>query len=144
MTESTADRVRDMLAVTDTPVRLDDDLLEELLRRVRVLFDVDTAAILLHQDGSDELVARAACGLEDEVRQGVKVPIGTGFAGAVAASKRPVLLDRVDASTVANPILWEKGINAMLGVPLLSHDQLIGVMHVGRLDRRRFTRHDAD
>src|SRR6476660_2021698 len=144
MTESTADRLRELLAVTQTPTRLDDDLLQDLLERVRVVFDVDTAAVLLHSDGSDELVARAACGLEEEVRQGVTVPIGTGFAGAIAASRRPVFLDRVDADTVANPILWEKGIRGMLGVPLLNNGRLVGVMHVGRFDDRRFTDNDAE
>jgi phosphoserine phosphatase RsbU/P len=39
----------------------------------------------------------------------------------------------VDATTVANPILWEKGIKVMLGAPLLSGGQLLGVLHVGRL-----------
>jgi putative methionine-R-sulfoxide reductase with GAF domain len=144
MTEPTSDRLSDLLAVTDTPPRLDDDLLQELLQRVRRAFDVDTAAILLSEGASGDLVARAACGLEDEVRQGVKVPIGTGFAGTIAATKRPVFLDRVDETTVANPILWEKGIRVMLGVPLLTNNRVMGVLHIGRFDHRGFTEHDAD
>ena len=51
---------------------------------------------------------------------GIRVPVGTGFAGSIARRKCPVVLDRVDSTTVANPILWEKGIQKMLGVPLLS------------------------
>jgi putative methionine-R-sulfoxide reductase with GAF domain len=121
-----------------------DDLLTELLERVRVILDADTAAVLLVEGGSDALVARAARGLEDEVRQGVKVPIGVGFAGSIAARREAVILDHVDASTVANPILWEKGINKMLGVPLESGEQLIGVLHVGRLAARPFTTSDAE
>ena len=50
------------------------------------------------------------------------------------------MLDRVDATTVANPILWEKGVRAMLGVPLLGHDEVAGVLHVGRLEQRPLTR----
>ena len=65
-----------------------------------------------------DLIARAARGIEEEVRQGVRVPVGVGFAGRIARLKEPVLLDRVDSTTVANPILWEKGIRTMLGVPL--------------------------
>jgi sigma-B regulation protein RsbU (phosphoserine phosphatase) len=121
-----------------------DDLLTELLERVRIILDADTSAVLLMEGGSDDLVARAARGLEDEVRQGVKVPLGVGFAGSVAARREPVLLDRVDSTTVSNPILWEKGIKAMLGVPLISAEQVIGVLHVGRLAPRPFTPQDAD
>jgi putative methionine-R-sulfoxide reductase with GAF domain len=141
-----AEQLRNVLAVIDTALaRLDvEDLLSELLGRIRSVLDVDTAAVLLRNGGSDELVARAACGLEEEVWQGVRVPVGTGFAGSIAQRKCPVVLDRVDATTVANPILWEMGIRKMLGVPLLSGEDVIGVLHVGRLDDRPFTDTDAE
>ena len=141
-----SEQLRNVLAVTDTALaRLDvEDLLSELLARIRSVLDVDTAAVLLRDGGSDELVARAACGLEEEVRQGVRVPVGTGFAGSIAKRKCPVVLDRVDSTTVANPILWETGIRKMLGVPLLSGEDVIGVLHVGRLDDRPFTDTDAE
>ncbi|MGH9055706.1 MAG: GAF domain-containing protein [Acidimicrobiales bacterium] len=115
-----------------------------MLNRVREILDADTAAVLLVDESGHELVARAACGIEEEVRQGVWVPIGTGFAGAIAASKRPVVLDRVDSTTVANQILYEKGIPVMWGVPLLSADKAIGVLHVGRLQDRPFGVDDAE
>ena len=130
--------------MTDTAIatlRID-DLLDELLSRVQDALDADTAAVLLLAPGAGELVATAARGLEEEVREGVRIPIGTGFAGRIAASRGPIRLDRVDATTVANPILWEKGIKVMLGVPLLSADTLLGVLHVGRLANRPFSDHD--
>jgi sigma-B regulation protein RsbU (phosphoserine phosphatase) len=137
--------LRNLLEVTDATLgRLDvEDLLEELLDRIRTGLDADTAAVLLRDGTSEDLVARAACGLEEEVRQGVHVPIGVGFAGRIAKEKSPVVLDRVDSTTVSNPILWEKGINKMLGVPLLSGGDVIGVLHVGRLDDRPFTPSDT-
>jgi serine phosphatase RsbU (regulator of sigma subunit)/anti-sigma regulatory factor (Ser/Thr protein kinase) len=51
----------------------------------------------------------------------------------------PVSLHRVDHTTVLNPILFQKGIRSLLGVPLLAHGDLVGVMHVGTKTRRRFT-----
>ena len=79
-------------AVTDSELgRLDvEDLLVELLERVRGILDADTAAVLLLDKDSGDLVARAACGIEEEVRQGVRVPVGVGFAGRIARSKEPV------------------------------------------------------
>ena len=62
-----------------------EDLLLELLERAREILDSDTAAVLLLDNGGNDLVARAACGIEEEVRQGVRVPVGEGFAGAIAA-----------------------------------------------------------
>src|SRR5205823_11307577 len=78
------------------------------------------------------------------VREGVRIPLGVGFAGSIAATKDAVRLDRVDETTVANPILWEKGIQTMLGVPLLSDGLLLGVLHVGRLEPRPFTDDDVE
>ena len=140
------DRLSSLQALTDTALtRLDvDDLLAELLTRVRDILDADTAAVLLLEGSPDHLVARAASGIEEEVRQGVRIPLGTGFAGRIAATGSPVLINRVDATTVSNPILWEKGIRVMLGVPLLSHEQTLGVLHVGRLQDRPFSDEDID
>ena len=133
-------------AVTDSALsRLGvEELLVELLERVRVILEADTAAVLLLEEDSDHLVARAACGIEEEVRQGVRVPLGVGFAGRIARLKQPVALDRVDETTVSNPILWEKGIRVMLGAPLLLGDQVMGVMHVGRLVDNPFNAADEE
>jgi phosphoserine phosphatase RsbU/P len=140
------ERLQGIEAATDVALRhLDvDDLLAELLGRVAGLMSVDTVAVLLFDKASDQLIARAAWGVEEEVRQGVRLAVGHGFAGKVAATRQPVTLDRVDASTVANPLLWEKGIRAMLGVPLLNGDELLGVLHVGSLSERRFTATESD
>ncbi|HEY3502099.1 MAG TPA: GAF domain-containing SpoIIE family protein phosphatase [Actinocatenispora sp.] len=121
------------LAELDVPT-----LLTEMLDRVRDLLDVDTAVVLLMNRAGTELEATAAAGLEEEVRQGVRVPVNRGFAGRVAAERRPVVLDRVDPHTVINPLLWEKGLRSLLGVPLICTGELVGVLHVGSLRQRVF------
>ncbi|MBV8160787.1 MAG: SpoIIE family protein phosphatase [Acidimicrobiia bacterium] len=145
-TSDAEERLRDLQALTDTRLgQLDvDDLLVALLERVLVVLDADTAAVLLLDERAGELVARAARGIEEEVRQGVRIPVGRGFAGRVAADQRPVIIDHVDPSTVTNPILWETGIKAMAGVPLLVGGKVIGVLHVGTRGTRKFTAADAE
>ncbi|MBB2948643.1 putative methionine-R-sulfoxide reductase with GAF domain [Actinoplanes lutulentus] len=134
------ERLRRLEAVTDATLsRLDvSDLLDELLDRVRDLLDVDTAAILLLDVHAQQLVATAAKGLEDEVRTGFRVAVGRGFAGRIAATRRPVRIDDVTADDVINPILLEKGIRSLLGVPIVNGTDLVGVLHVGSLSRRVF------
>jgi phosphoserine phosphatase RsbU/P len=137
---SAEDRLRDVKAVMDdSQAFLDvDELLTVLLERVLDLVHCDTTAVLLLDQSSNELVARAARGLEEEVRQGVRIRVGTGFAGRIASERRAIVLDEVSPSTVANPILWEKGIRSMLGVPLIAGGALIGVLHVGCFVKRIF------
>jgi len=121
-----------------------EELLDELLARIVVILEADTCAILLLDEERNELVARAAVGIEEEVEQGVRIPIGGGFAGTVAAEKRPVLLPDVDHAHVLNPILREKGIKTLLGVPLMIGDRAIGVLHVGTLKPRVFQPSDIE
>ena len=137
---STAEHVRRLQSVTDAALahlRLD-ELLAALLERTRQILEVDTCAILLLDEETNELVACAAHGIEEEVEQGVRVPVGGGFAGRIAAEKRPVILDDVDHAHVLNPLLREKGIKSMLGVPLVVEGEVRGVLHVGSLVLRAF------
>jgi serine phosphatase RsbU (regulator of sigma subunit) len=144
--KTASDRLVDLQLVADARLgRLGiDDLLGELLERVRAILEADTAAVLLLDQGADELVARAARGLEEEVRQGARVPFGQGFAGRIARLREPVVIDQVDPTTTVNPVLWAKGLRSMLGVPLLADEQVLGVLHVGRLDGRRFEAEDVE
>jgi len=143
---SDADRLRRLQALTDaalSSLQLE-ELLGTLLERTRALLEVDTCAVLLLDEERNELVARAAVGLEEEVEQGVRIPVGLGFAGRVAASRRPVILDDVDHADVLNPILRQKGIKSLLGVPMLAGSDVIGVLHVGSLTPRQFTREESE
>lgn len=138
-------RLRCIESVTDVAVaHLEvEALLADLLDRVRELLEVDTATVLLLDSSSEELVATAARGIEATVRQGIRVPVGKGFAGRIAAEKRPVIIERIDHTNVLYPLLHEHGICSLLGVPLLSGETVIGVLHVGTLTPRQFTGEDA-
>jgi anti-sigma regulatory factor (Ser/Thr protein kinase)/putative methionine-R-sulfoxide reductase with GAF domain len=138
------DRLHRIEAVTDTALaHLDvEALLTELLDRVCELLGVDTAAVLLLDTSARQLIATATRGIEAEVRQGVRIPVGKGFAGRIAAEKRPVVIEQVDHQNVLNPILRQKRICSLLGVPLLAGGAVLGVLHVGTLTPRRFSADD--
>jgi anti-sigma regulatory factor (Ser/Thr protein kinase)/putative methionine-R-sulfoxide reductase with GAF domain len=142
--EAATDRLRDIEALTDAglahlPVG---ELLDELLDRTLGVLGADTAAVLLLDTSGEQLVATAARGLEDEVYQAARIPLGRGFAGRIAATKQPVVIDDVATADVVNPVLLESGLKSLLGVPLLVAGRLLGVLHVGTLTPRRFA--DAD
>jgi serine phosphatase RsbU (regulator of sigma subunit)/anti-sigma regulatory factor (Ser/Thr protein kinase) len=141
-------RLGDVQRVTEAALAYLDleDLLNELLRRIREILRVDTAAVLLVEDDGRTLAARAARGLEEEVERGFRLPIGRGFAGRVAATREPVVIPDLDSSavTVVNPLMREKGVRSLLGVPLIVEGELIGVLHVGSLTERAFSEADVD
>jgi signal transduction histidine kinase len=143
--ETSADALRKLQAVTDAALaHLSlDDLLGELLERIRDALEADTSALLMLDTEREELVARAAKGLEEEVEAGTRIPYGKGFAGRIAATRDIVIIEDVDHSYVLNPILREKGVKSLLGAPLLIGDKVLGVVHVGTLTPRIFTEDDA-
>ncbi|MGH2596956.1 MAG: ATP-binding SpoIIE family protein phosphatase [Actinomycetota bacterium] len=142
---STVDELRRLQSVTDAALQhlTVDALMDELLDRVRDALSADTAAILLIDETGSDLVARAAKGLEEEVRQGVRIPLGRGFAGTVAATGTPRVIEEVNSSNVLNPILLQMGVRSLLGVPLVVNQKTLGVLHVGTLQKRRFTDEDT-
>lgn len=137
--EAAIDRMARVQFVTDVALaHLSlDELLAELLERVRDAMTVDTVAILLLESDGHELVAWAAKGLEEEVALGVRIPVGSGFAGRVAAQKAAVVIDDLNQAEILNPLLDRKGIRSLLGVPLLVQGRVIGVMHVGKFTPHR-------
>jgi len=139
------DRLRRLEHVTDTALAYVEpgDLVRELLERVRELIDADAAVALIHDTDAGVLVPTAASGRGYDVREAIPVPVGQGFAGSVAVQKRPIVLDRVDETTVVNPQLWTQGVQSMLGVPLLAAGRVVGVLHVDSVTPRRFTEDDV-
>jgi signal transduction histidine kinase len=143
---SDIERLRRLQAVTDAALAhlSVDELLSELLDRISSALEADTCAFLLLDPDRNELVARAAKGIEEEVEQGVRIPVGKGFAGRIAAERRTVALDDVDHADVLNPLLRERGIKSLLGAPLIARGRVMGVVHVGTLAPRHFREDEAE
>ena len=96
--EEAVARLRDLEVISEAALtHLDlDRLLQDLLDGVRTVMRTDTAVILLLDETGDELVASWARGLEEEVEARVRVPVGKGFAGRVAATRSPVFIPDVE------------------------------------------------
>ena len=141
-----SERLRDLQSITDAALAYLplEGLLDELLSRVIGILGADTSAILLLEDDDSTLVPRAAKGLEEEVERGIRIPVGRGFAGRVAATRRPVRILDVAEADIYNPILREKGLASLLGVPLILEGNVVGVWHVGTLTPRAFDDEDVE
>ncbi len=138
--EDAVERLRGLEVISEAALsHLDlDGLLANLLDGVRKVMHADTAVALLLDEESEELVARWARGLEEEVEAGKRVPLGRGFAGRVAAERRAIFIPDVSQADLVNPMLAEKGLHSLLGVPLIVEGRLLGVLHVGTMQSRVF------
>ncbi len=118
------------------------NLLHQLLDCIRRVMAVDTVTVLLPTEDGQQLAVHATLGLEEEITKGIRIPIGQGFAGRIAASCKLTIVDNLATVKVVSPVLRSKGIKSMLGVPLQTEDRVSGVFHVGTLRHRQFTKDD--
>ena len=133
-------RTRKLQRVTDAALSTLslEHLLPELVCRVCDALAVDNAAVLLvDQTGTLEL--RAAEGVQ--AGTSVRLAIGEGFAGRVAAQRAPLAIRGEGLEIIINPAL--RALRSLLGVPLLANDRVIGVLHVGTREERDFTEQDV-
>jgi hypothetical protein len=94
------------------------------------------------QEG-DVLRVRAAMGLEREVELGFTLSVGEGFAGTIAAESKPLALASASSDPlVKSPVLRQKGLKALYGVPLVHNGAVIGVAHMGSALAREFSDED--
>jgi PAS domain S-box-containing protein len=143
--ERTAEAIGRLQAVTDVALGdlSLDEVLHELLTRVREVVGAEAAAVLLLDERDEVLRVRAAVGLDEALARTAAVPLGRGFAGRVAAERRAIVVDDIEVAEVLNPALRQAGLRSLLGVPLLSEGRLLGVLHVGTRARRAFTEEDV-
>jgi PAS domain S-box-containing protein len=142
--EAASARLRATQLVTDTALlHLNrSDLLVELCERIRAVLGVDNVAVLLLDPTESYLTIHTARGPEEEVAELVHVPLGRGFAGRIAATRMPLVVDDVHELEVANLFLRER-IYSLLGVPLMVDDRLLGVIHIGTVRPHHFTEDDV-
>lgn len=141
--EHVAERLRRLQAVTDTAL-LDlgfEDLIRALLPRVRLALGSDTATILLLGPHGRDLVSVASDGLQEEVDKSIRIAVGRGVAGRIAASEHGLVIDDLTVVAVESPWLREK-VKSLVGAPLRIGDRLIGVIHAGSATPRSFTEAD--
>lgn len=125
--------------LASTPIEVD-----ALLEAVRDLLQSDTAAVLLVDASGAMLEPISYVGLGRTMRTAMRVPIGHGFAGTVAATRAPVIISRVTDEQLVNRQLHRLGVQSLMGVPMIVNGQLIGVLHVGSLTVRAFTTEDTE
>ncbi|MGH2944107.1 MAG: GAF domain-containing protein, partial [Solirubrobacteraceae bacterium] len=142
--ERAAATIGRLQAVADAAltVRDLDQLGPTILARTREVLDAEAAALLLVQDdGSVSLISSDPVVATDRPD---RIAPDVGIAGRVLATGRPVLVNDPPAEQLADPSILDAGISSMLGVPLVAHQEVIGVIEVGVRAPRRLGPDDVD
>jgi signal transduction histidine kinase len=71
---------------------------------------------------------------------GLEMPEGVGLAGQVLRSKKPLILNRY--GDTSSPIYKHMLEDAVIGMPIMWHEEMIGVFGIGANPPRHFTKED--
>lgn len=106
--------------------RLAQDLLDSIFKVATELVRGERASLLLRETDSSEFVIARAVGLAEDVKRQVRVKLGEGVAGRVAAERKPVLVRSANGGNQADRYRT----SSFLSVPIVINDQARGVLNV--------------
>lgn len=143
--EKTLSMLRRLQMVTDTALSklTQEELMPELLARLRSALDADTAAILLLEPDGKYLTPIRSAGIREDADHEVRIPLGVGAAGRIAVSESGQIFNDLTTVEVYSPQL-PRNTRSLVGAPLKVGERVIGVIHVGSVTPREFSGDDLD
>ncbi len=116
-----------------------DKLLHQVLKQSLDLMGAESGSIMLVLPESDELMIRAAVGLDKKTVDGTRVKIGQGISGYVAEKGKPLMIqDGVRKARLPGA----SDVKDALSVPLIANEKVIGVINANNRQTGRFDKHD--
>ncbi len=116
-----------------------DTALAVIVTRVRATMNTQVCSIYLRDD-QGLYVLMATEGLNRQAIGTVRLALNDGLVGMVASREEPINLDQADTHPKFQyfPETGEERYSAFLGVPIIHHRKVLGVLVVQQVDRRRF------
>ena len=117
-----------------------DELMRTIVDRTTVAMNVRVCSFYLADRDRTRLTLAATNGLDRTQVGRVSLAFGEGITGRVAATRRPIAVEDV---TTDRRFSWVRGfdiedLHAMLSVPLVWHEDVVGVLNVQATERRTF------
>lgn len=109
--------------------------IEARLEQLRFVTHTDFAALALSEESDQIIRWRYAAGNRNERYKRIVLRPGKGIAGKIVRSARPFRIDSFAPKSGDDPreypILLAEGLKSVLGVPVMNHDRVLGVLLIG-------------
>ncbi len=117
-----------------------EEALESAVQGLQVTLGGDRVAILLLDPKDNALVPAATVGYSPDVVKQIRIPVGTGITGWVAAHRQPLRID--DVSQDPRYIEVSPNTRSELAIPLIYRNELLGVLNVESEQPAAYEEHD--
>ncbi len=114
-------------------------VLRIIVSRVKAAMDTEVCSVYL-RDQDNTYALMATNGLNESAIGVVRLQLNEGLVGMVAAREEPINLDQADSHPKFEyfPETGEERYSAFLGVPIIHHRNVLGVLVVQQVERRKF------
>ncbi|AUH71487.1 phosphoenolpyruvate--protein phosphotransferase [Legionella sainthelensi] len=123
-----------------TAARQLSEALGVLVQQINKAINAEAASVYLIDTKHAEYVLIATEGLNKQAQFRVRISLDSGLVGLVGRREEPINIE--DAPThpdfYHNPLLGEEHLKAFLGVPIIQHRKLYGVLIVQQAEQRHF------
>lgn len=114
--------------------------LETIVRRVKHAMSVSVCSVYLFDPDTKRYVLMATNGLKRKAVRNVSLSRNEGLVGLVATREEPINIEAADAHPAFQyiPETGEERFSSFLGVPIIHHRRVLGVLVVQQRVKRRF------
>ena len=111
-----------------------------LVHRVRQAVNADAVAVYLIDNKQADYVLVATEGLNPAAQSHVRIDLNSGLVGLIGRREEPIHIENASSHPDYhhNPLLKEDQLKAFLGVPIIQHRKLFGVITVQQAEERCF------
>lgn len=116
------------------------DALVILVKRVREAINSDAVSVYLIDDKHAEYVLVATDGLNKQAENQIRINMNTSLIGLVGRREEPFNIDNAleHPEAYRNELLGEDDLNGFLGIPIIQHRKLYGVLTAQQTENRCF------
>ena len=116
------------------------DALLILVQRVREAVNADAVSVYLIDNKHAQYVLVATEGLNKQAEGKVRIGLDTSLISLVGRREEPFNIDNAQEHPeyYKNPLLGEDSLNGFLGIPIIQHRKLYGVLTAQQADNRCF------
>lgn len=136
----------DRVLTLDAATRSAHKLVDGLLALVGDDMQTQRCSLMLRAPDPDELYLAGARGIGPSIVVGMRIRIGEGVAGRVAAAREPLLVQDVKEAS-QHPLLRDQYFTSgsFISFPLVYHDELVGVLNLtNRAQRGVYSEEDVE
>lgn len=116
------------------------DALTTLVQRVRTAITAEAVSVFLIDNKLAEYVLIATEGLNKQAESRVRIALDNGLIGLVGRREEPINIShsKTHPDFYPNPLLGEEHLSGFLGVPIIQHRKLYGVLIVQQEEAKCF------